>query len=544
MKKRFFALLLALMMTTVVALADDGSEDIMKQLKQDGFSGDIDAIDRAAKSVLMLEVFDENDQLFATGSGFVAFDNSTLVTNYHVVEDSSWIRANSDDGYQYTVTKIYVADEEKDIAICGFERATDLVPLEFHEGEELKRAQPVVAIGSPKGIKNLVSLGNISALYEEWGVQWIQFTAPISSGSSGGALFDDEGRIIGVTSATYNDEMAQNINYAVHYDEVLNLYAHWDGVERDLSEHAEAIAVDSGSSETPGAEYEELKRGDISTKVVKLQKALAALGYYSGNADGIFGEGTESAVIAFNLANFGEESGVADSQMQQLLYEGEPLAYGEQAEPETEDEPEAEPETEADAEYEELKRGDFSTAVIKLQKDLAVLGYYTGTADGMFDAETEQAVITFNQIYFGTDSPVASAEMQSKLHSMIIGLQEASSGLHMASVFPTYTKNTDTNTLEVTFAIENNSDRTVTECTVYAYASGDDMVNIYSPNVYSYREQTPIAPGETIDSAVFQLEDLDKITVVFAGIASYTYEDGTGVTVDPMEIEYSAWYID
>jgi undecaprenyl diphosphate synthase len=87
----------------------------MKQLKQDGFSGDIDAIDRAAKSVLMLEVFDENDQLFATGSGFVAFDNSTLITNYHVVEDSSWIRANSDDGYQYTVTKIYVADEEKDI---------------------------------------------------------------------------------------------------------------------------------------------------------------------------------------------------------------------------------------------------------------------------------------------------------------------------------------------------------------------------------------------------------------------------------------------
>ena len=90
MKKRFFALLLALMMTTVVALADDGSEDIMKQLKQDGFSGDIDAIDRAAKSVLMLEVFDENDQLFATGSGFVAFDNSTLVTNYHVGIPTYW----------------------------------------------------------------------------------------------------------------------------------------------------------------------------------------------------------------------------------------------------------------------------------------------------------------------------------------------------------------------------------------------------------------------------------------------------------------------
>ena len=75
-------------------------------LAETGFSSDPDAIERAAKSVLMLEVYDADNELLATGSGFVAFDNRTLVTNYHVIEDADWMVANSDDGYEYMVTKV------------------------------------------------------------------------------------------------------------------------------------------------------------------------------------------------------------------------------------------------------------------------------------------------------------------------------------------------------------------------------------------------------------------------------------------------------
>ena len=139
-------------------------------LAETGFSSDPDAIERAAKSVLMLEVYDADNELLATGSGFVAFDNRTLVTNYHVIEDADWMVANSDDGYEYMVTKVLVADEAKDIAICGFMSPTDLTPLTFSDGEALRRAEPIVAIGSPIGITNTVSLGNISAIYEEDGV--------------------------------------------------------------------------------------------------------------------------------------------------------------------------------------------------------------------------------------------------------------------------------------------------------------------------------------------------------------------------------------
>ena len=187
----------------------------------ESFAQDLNAIDKAAGSVLMLNVYDEKNNVFATGSGIVAFDNKTLVTNFHVIRDAEWIMGVSDAGYQYLITKVIAADEKRDIALLEFYSPTDLMPLELMAGQDLKRAAPVVAIGSPQGVKNTVSLGNISAVYEEEDVHYIQFTAPISHGSSGGALFDDTGRVIGITTMYFYD--SQNMNLAVDIGEVVRL---------------------------------------------------------------------------------------------------------------------------------------------------------------------------------------------------------------------------------------------------------------------------------------------------------------------------------
>lgn len=186
------------------------------------FSSDVDAINKAAKSVLMLEVYDANEQMIGSGSGFVAFDNYTLVTNEHVIDGASFIIGKSDDGNQYMLTKLISADVKKDIAILEFFSPTDLTPLSLNDQGDVQRAESVVAIGSPLGHKNSVSLGNISALFEEDEVAQIQFTAPISHGSSGGALFNDKGLVIGITSGFY--EEGQNINLAINIEEVLDLY--------------------------------------------------------------------------------------------------------------------------------------------------------------------------------------------------------------------------------------------------------------------------------------------------------------------------------
>jgi hypothetical protein len=194
------------------------------------FETDLDGIDKAAQSVLMLDIYDANDDLIATGSGFVAFDNYTMVTNCHVIEGADYIIANSDAGYQYFVTKVIAADAQKDIAILEFFSPTDLTPLTLDATTELRRAESVVAIGSPKAVTNTVSLGNISAMYKNENVNYIQFTAPISHGSSGGALFNSQGNVIGVISAFYTD--GQNMNVAVDIGEVMALYDMESGNER------------------------------------------------------------------------------------------------------------------------------------------------------------------------------------------------------------------------------------------------------------------------------------------------------------------------
>ncbi len=188
-----------------------------------GFVSDVDRINEAARSVLMLEVSDHGE-LIATGSAFAILNGNTIITNYHVIEDGNGVTAYTDEGASYKAERLLIADPDKDLAILSLTRDAELKPLELSE-KEIRRAAPVVAIGSPKGILNTVSLGNISGFFEEDGIRYVQFTAPISSGSSGGALLDDTGCVIGITSAAYDDGegIIQNINFAVSVDDIRDL---------------------------------------------------------------------------------------------------------------------------------------------------------------------------------------------------------------------------------------------------------------------------------------------------------------------------------
>ena len=191
-----------------------------------GFSNDPDAVERAADSVFMLEVYDANRRMIATGSGFVIFQPSLLATNYHVIEEGAYLVAVGDDMDQYVVDEVCAANKALDLAILRISGSA-AAPLPYDASDDLKRAQTVVAIGSPAGLKNTVSVGNISAFFQQGGRDWIQFTAPISSGSSGGALLNDRGKVIGVTTATY--KTAQNVNLAVRVSALVDLYSRWDG---------------------------------------------------------------------------------------------------------------------------------------------------------------------------------------------------------------------------------------------------------------------------------------------------------------------------
>lgn len=91
----------------------------------------------------------------------------------------------------------------------GFDHPVDIAPA-----ESLHIGQPVFAIGSPRGMELTISNGILSGFRESSaGMKLIQTTAPFSAGSSGGGLFDEEGRLIGITTLVARD--AQNLNFAV-----------------------------------------------------------------------------------------------------------------------------------------------------------------------------------------------------------------------------------------------------------------------------------------------------------------------------------------
>lgn len=187
----------------------------------------VPSIEQAQDSVVMLEVFDKNDNLTATGSGFSAFKSNYIVTNFHVIEGAYKIKVITDDGESYIVDNILVFNKEYDLAILSGN--FEINPLQINS-KSIKVGQEVTAIGSPKGQKNTVSKGIISNSDNDFE---IRITAPISPGSSGGVLLDKYNKLVGITNAVYNSSDAQNLNYAIGvkylnllYDAFLNQEYH------------------------------------------------------------------------------------------------------------------------------------------------------------------------------------------------------------------------------------------------------------------------------------------------------------------------------
>ena len=168
---------------------------------------------RASPCVFYIEIFDGDGELIKTGSGFFISESGLAVTNYHVVIGGNSAKITTDDGAIYNVSGIYDYDWKKDIALIQIE-GDGFQYLELADSSLVQTGATVYTLGSPLGLQASFTRGIISQAWREVeGAEYIQLDAPISSGSSGGALLDTSGRVIGVTCATAVG--AQNINLAV-----------------------------------------------------------------------------------------------------------------------------------------------------------------------------------------------------------------------------------------------------------------------------------------------------------------------------------------
>ncbi len=189
------------------------------------FSDDTTAIQTASNSVVMLGCYDQYGELCATGSAFAAYDDGVFVTNCHVIMgDTYFIKAQTEDGQEFYLSKVVAYDLNADIAILSVETGVNanLARLPVGDSSTLDKGSKVVAIGSPLGLINSVSTGVYSGSVTEDGQTYLQFTASISHGSSGGALFNDHGEVVGITSASYVE--GQNLNLAIPIERATELW--------------------------------------------------------------------------------------------------------------------------------------------------------------------------------------------------------------------------------------------------------------------------------------------------------------------------------
>ena len=174
----------------------------------------IPEIAKAAKEAIVTIVMANDDKPIALGTGFLVRQDGVIVTNYHVIATGNVAVVKFADGTISPVDGVLAAEKVRDLAVIKIHGRT-FPTLKLGNSEQIQVGEEVVAIGNPLGLELTVSNGILSAVRtaENGGGEFLQITAPISHGSSGGPLFNMTGQVIGVTSMYF--EGGENLNFAI-----------------------------------------------------------------------------------------------------------------------------------------------------------------------------------------------------------------------------------------------------------------------------------------------------------------------------------------
>lgn len=178
----------------------------------------VPTLEEVQKTVVQLEVCNDYEYSCGSGSGFAAFKDNYLVTNYHVIAGADTIKVKTAEDVEGKVTNILIFDPVKDIAIVEWDHTLPKAMLS--SSENVNVGDKVLAIGNPLSETNVVSEGIISSKNSEHG---LMTTAAISPGSSGGALIlDSDHKVIGVTYLKKTN--GESMNYAIKIEDVTKVY--------------------------------------------------------------------------------------------------------------------------------------------------------------------------------------------------------------------------------------------------------------------------------------------------------------------------------
>ncbi|MGM9585547.1 MAG: S1C family serine protease [Faecousia sp.] len=207
----------------------DGSAMTPSQL----YASCVDGVVAISATVTTTGIYGNTSTGSSSGSGFILTEDGYIVTNYHVVEDSTDLKVTTHDGTEYAATLVG-KDSTNDVAVLKIE-ATGLPAVTLGSSHDLAIGDMVAAIGNPlgklsatqtigyvSGINREVSTGNVTT------ISMIQTDAAINPGNSGGPLFNMYGQVVGITTAKYSGTTnsgasIEGIGFAIPIDDVASM---------------------------------------------------------------------------------------------------------------------------------------------------------------------------------------------------------------------------------------------------------------------------------------------------------------------------------
>jgi S1-C subfamily serine protease len=173
-------------------------------------------VKRAKPAVVEIVALDKKGSTRKFGTGFFISSDGQLVTNYHVVDGASSLLAIDYLGTRFPLEPVKY-DPGRDLALlkCQVKEVPFLKLREsdYYHPNEIAEGEKVIVIGNPSGFFGTVSEGIVSGFRKRsWDVLLMQITAPISPGSSGSPVLDENGEIVGIATLT---SPGQNLNFAI-----------------------------------------------------------------------------------------------------------------------------------------------------------------------------------------------------------------------------------------------------------------------------------------------------------------------------------------
>lgn len=179
------------------------------------------------------------------GSGVVLDRQGLILTNAHVLEHMDTIHVRTHEGDDIDAT-VVGRDPDTDLALIRVTEGDGLEPAPLGDSTTVQPGDWVIAMGNPLGLHHTVTVGIISAKPrgDGSGLEFLQTDAPINAGSSGGALFDLRGALIGITTLLVSETGGNvGLNFAIPVNTVKEVLPQlrsgtvvhgWAGVQTDL----------------------------------------------------------------------------------------------------------------------------------------------------------------------------------------------------------------------------------------------------------------------------------------------------------------------